>query len=348
MLYSARLAPRFSHYADRLMPYLRGEHLLRAFPQGHGTITPLLWNFTPFDGDIPFDDEIQRLIAMEREIGTIPSWALDIAVQIDALPHCGQTNFPESLLAVCRGIGAERADAGYLFCFEARSATKAHVRRLASALDDWAREEPADAVTAPHPDVAAFVVSAYEALGSASPLKRLLVEYVSAYLTESVEVFPTCDPGVVTLRTTPSDATERLRTLRTRILEEAAQFGFNAERFFGEFDSPWLCHQRLFEQVNITLSRIGRETVEYDWNTAKQDAEPASTRMRRLYTRSIEALGEWLDGTASSAVADTDWVRRNTSGVLGERTPVKVWLASAFRKKLILFRDDDLTDTLAV
>ena len=66
--------------------WLHGSHLRQAIREGHGEVTAMMWNFTPFDGDWPFDEEIHKLIAMEEEIGDISAWAIDVAVQVDALP----------------------------------------------------------------------------------------------------------------------------------------------------------------------------------------------------------------------------------------------------------------------
>ena len=74
--------------------------------------------------------------------------------------------------------------------------------------------------------------------------------------------------------------------------------------------------------------------------------------MRHVYDTCINALTNWLNGeepdTSLRENSETGKILANTYDVLGERTPVKVWLASAFRKKMVLFREDDLEDTLAV
>ena len=44
----------------------------------------------------------------------------------------------------------------------------------------------------------------------------------------------------------------------------------------------------------------------------------------------------------------TATILANTYDALGEQTPVEVWLAAAFRKKMALFREDYLADTLSV
>ena len=128
--------------------------------------------------------------------------------------------------------------------------------------------------------------------------------------------------------------------------------GFDVNRFFSEMDHPWLCHQRLFEQIDVTLQRIGREEDHYDQEQAHQDAQESANRMRQVYDTCIKALTSWLNGEEPDALLrenpETATILANTYDTLGEQTPVKVWLAAAFRKKMALFREDYLADTLSV
>ncbi|MEW6756157.1 MAG: hypothetical protein AB1505_35060 [Candidatus Latescibacterota bacterium] len=131
--------------------------------------------------------------------------------------------------------------------------------------------------------------------------------------------------------------------------ETAARHRFQADRFCQEFDHPWLCHQRWFEQIEAAKQRIGREQSQYDWQQAKRDAQPAADRMRRVYDVVIEALTDWLAGkTPTGDDATATAIQANTYQVLGEWTPVKGWLATAFRKKLTLFRAGGFAEPLAV
>jgi hypothetical protein len=52
----------------------------------------------------------------------------------------------------------------------------------------------------------------------------------------------------------------------------------------------------------------------------------------------ISALTDWLDGNGPAAI----------DALLGDRTPVKVWLVTALRKKLCLFNTPELTETLSI
>ncbi len=132
----------------------------------------------------------------------------------------------------------------------------------------------------------------------------------------------------------------------------AEREGFDVNRFFSEMDHPWLCHQRLFEQIDVTLQRIGREEDHYDQEQARQDAQESANRMRQVYDTCIKALTNWLNGgepdTSLRENHENATILANTYDALGEQTPVKVWLATAFRKKMALFREDYLADTLSV
>ena len=349
-------ASRYSHYAHRMAAWLHGERLRRSIREAYGKVTPMMWNFTPYDGDWPFDDEIHELIAMEEKIGNIPAWAIDVAVQIDALPHCGQLNFPEPVFAIFRGIGKEQSDKGFMFCFEASSETKAHVKLYAEVLEGWLQGKTQNVALSEWPDAREFITKTYASLGSSTELKRLLVENLALYFRLHIVDLTTNDEGLLTIQTVkPIDeqllnkkAEEQAQSLR----EVAEHEGFDVNRFFSEMDHPWLCHQRLFEQIDATLQRIGREESHYDQQKARQDAQKAANRMRSIYSICIDALTNWMKGEEpNSSLQDnpeTAIILANTYDVLGERTPVKVWLTSAFRKKMTLFRGDDLEDALSV
>ena len=122
-------ASRFGYYAHRMGAWIQARQYRGIYPEAQDCVTPFMWGFTVFDGEQPHDDDIVRLIEMERAIGDVPDWAIDVAVQLDALPHCGQVGFPDPLYALFRGIGAEEPDPLYTFCFEASSGTKHDVER---------------------------------------------------------------------------------------------------------------------------------------------------------------------------------------------------------------------------
>ncbi len=341
-------ASRYSHYAHRMAAWLYGERLRRSIREAHGKVTPMMWNFTPFDGDWPFDDEIHELIAMEEKIGNIPVWAIDVAVQIDALPHCGQVNFPVPIFAIFRGIGKGQPEPSFMFCFEASSATKARVKRCAEILEGWFREKTQDAALSDWPDAKEFITKTYASLGQFTELKRLLVEHIALYLRLSTEELTTNDEGLLTIQTVKP----RTENQRQQLREMTEREGFDVDRFLSEFDHPWLCHQRLFEQIDTTLQRVGREESHYDRQQSLQDAQETANRMRHVYGICIDALTNWLNGeepdTSLRKNPESATILANTYDVLGERTPIKVWLASAFRKKMALFRQDNLEDALSV
>lgn len=345
-------ASRYRHYAHRMAAWLHGNRLRQAIREGHGKITAMMWNFTPFDGDWPFDEEIHKLIAMEEEIGSIPAWAIDVAVQVDALPHCGQVNFPEPIFAICRGIGNEQPDPSFMFCFEASSETKARVKRYAEILEGWIQGKTQEVALSDWPDAKEFITKTYKSLGPSTELKQLLVEHLALYLRISIEELTTNDEGLLTIQTDSGRIKSRVEKQRQRLRAVAEREGFDVNKFLSEMDHPWLCHQRLFEQIDATLQRIGREESHYDQQQSRQDAQEAANHMRHVYDTCINALTNWLNGeepdTSLQENLETAKILTNTYDVLGERTPVKVWLASAFRKKMALFREDDLEDTLAV
>jgi hypothetical protein len=332
--------------------WLHGEHLHQAIREGHSKVTAMMWNFTPFDGDWSFDEEIRKLIAMEEEIGSIPAWAIDVAVQVDALPHCGQVNFPEPIFAIFRGIGNKQPDPSFMFCFEASSDTKARVKRYAEVLEGWLQGETNDAVLTKWPDAKEFITKTYASLGPSTELKQLLVEHIALYLRLSIEELTTNDEGLLTIQTNSGNIKAKAEEQRQRLVEVANHEGFDVNKFFSEMDHPWLCHQRLFDQIDVTLQRIGREESHYDQQQSRQGAQEAANRMRNVYDTCINTLTNWLNGeeldTSLQKNPETATILANTYDVLGEWTPVKVWLASAFRKKMALFREDDLEYALAV
>ena len=132
----------------------------------------------------------------------------------------------------------------------------------------------------------------------------------------------------------------------------ARREGLDVDRFLGEFDHPWLCHQRLFDQIDFALQRIGREESYYDRQQSLEDAKGGANQMRYVYDTCIDALTNWVNGMAPATVLrknpEAATILHNTCDVLGKQTPVKVWLAVAFRKKMALFREHDLEETLSV
>jgi HSP90 family molecular chaperone len=162
----------------------------------------------------------------------------------------------------------------------------------------------------------------------------------------------TNDEGLLTIQTNSGNIKAKAEEQRQRLVEVANHEGFDVNKFFSEMDHPWLCHQRLFDQIDVTLQRIGREESHYDQQQSRQGAQEAANRMRNVYDTCINALTNWLNGeeldTSLQKNPETATILANTYDVLGEWTPVKVWLASAFRKKMALFREDDLEYALAV
>ena len=348
---------RFGRYAHRLIPALRGDR-----SEGKGRVTPILWHFTRFDGEVPFDKEIQGLIAMEDEIGHIPAWAVDVASQIDSLPHCGQINFPEPIFAICRGIAQERPDPQFLFCFEASSATKDCVAMYLEILKGWCEGQAQATALSRWPDHQEFIEKGYRSLGVRSQLKRLLVERVVLQCRFWIDALISNDGGILTIKTerlppTPewsrdgrADRAAEYQEQRLREVAEGQRF--DVDTFLAEMAHPWLCHQRLYDQIDVILERIGREEGEYDSEEACENVQKAARRMKRTYGICIEALGLWLMGEHPCAQLRKDSeaarVLVNTYDVLGRLSAVKVWLASVLRKKIALFQEHDLAETLAV
>ena len=344
-------AYRFSHYAHRMVAWLHGDRLRQAIQDGHGKVTPMMWNFTVFDGETPFDNDIRDLMAMEESFDEIPTWAIDIAVQIDALPHCGHIDFPTPIYAICRGIGKEQADPGFMFCFEVRSATKDRVKRYAEVLEGWTQGRTQDQALTEWPDIQAFTQTAYTSLGSLTEIKRLQVEQLVLYFRLSMEELTTHDGSVLTIQTDTHHAKAVEEAHKQRLRKAALDEDFDVDAFLMEMDHPWLCHQRLFDQIDVILQRIGREET-YDHQQACRDAQSTADQMRRIYDVCIDSLGLWLIGGHPEATWRDDpevaQILAHTYDVLGEQTPVKIWLTTAFRKKVSLFQQDDLEDSLAV
>ena len=351
---------RFGRYAYRWIPCLHRDRLLDGGEPAK--VTELLWSYTPFDGEISFDREIRDILAMEEEIGRIPAWAVDVAMHIDGLPHCGQINFPEPIFAVCRGIGRERSDPRFMFCFEATSATKAHVGRYTEILEGWCQGQTQDMASSGWPDCKEFIQKAYASLGPSTELKRLLVERVILQCRFWIESLITHAAGVLTIHMERSAPTRQhsydgrvdpaAEDQERRLRAVAEPRGVDIDAFLAEMAHPWLCHARLFDQIDVALERIGREESGYDRQEAHRDARDAANWMRRVYGVCVDALGMWLEGkepeAASREEPETRILLANTYDVLGDRTAVKAWLATAFRKKMALFRGHDLEKTLAV
>jgi hypothetical protein len=350
---------RFGHYAHRMGAWIQARQYRDIYPDAQDCITPFMWGFTVFDGDQPFDDEILSLIEMERAIGDVPDWAIDIAVQIDALPHCGQVNFPEPLYAVFRGIGQETPDAGYTFCFEANSATKDAVERRLLALDMWRAGAAVQDCREGFTDISTFVDHAYSALGGSTELKRCAVERLSWHLRFLNASFTTNDAGLLSIDMNAQQPwapgrpeTAEREAIERRLRAAANGTAFDVDRFISEFDHPWLCHQRLFDQIDVTLVRIGREETAYDWEEALQAAQPSAEAMCRVYDVSMAAIAAWATGEAPDAPLrvhpDAAAILAETYDRLGARTDVKLWLALALRKKVERFRMQEPVGALAV
>jgi len=337
--------------------WIQARHYRDIYPEAQDCITPFLWGFTVFDGERPHDEDILRLIEMERAIGDVPDWAIDIAVQLDALPHCGQVGFPQPLYALFRGIGREEPDAGYTFCFEARPDTKRAVERRMAALDAWDEGAALSTAISRFADIAAFVERAYAALGEQTELKRAAVARMSWQLRFLNETFTTNDGGLLSIdmnalrRWAPGKPETAAREEIDERLRNAAEgTAFDVDGFIAEFDHPWLCHQRLFDQIDATLARIGRETTDYDWDEAVAAAKPAGDAMARVYDVCMLGITAWADGAAPDAASDPHAaaILSETTGRLGDPTDIKLWLALALRKKLERFRLHGPASTLAV
>ena len=193
-------------------------------------------------------------------------------------------------------------------------------------------------------------------------MKQLLVERVVLQCRFWIEALITNDGGLLTIQTDrlpPGRQWSRDRRVdpvavdqERRLREEARQRGFDADAFLAEMAHPWLCHQRLFDQMDAMLERIGWEEGVCDREAAREGARKAAEGMRRVYGLCVKALGCWVEGERPSPGSweeeETVEVLKRTFDVLGPPTPVKVWLASALRKKIVLFLEHDLANTLAV
>ena len=321
--------------------------------------------------------QIGQLVEMELALGPVPLWAQGICRQIDTLPDCGFA-FPHHVEAVCTNIGRRDAEAAKaLQCYTVGPDRLRLLGNAALLLDGWLKGATSDlagsVIAAQESGKLDWVIIAdevYGALGDREPRKELLVRrllerlrfwlrapyswakgddnnglgylYVSAFGTYGgwdYFGFEMHDPLVIEL-------TQRIRD------------GVDTpDRWLEVITSTWPCApkvMRFIERIICAIGRIGEngpssfEELAQSLPAAGEVLPVLQTYLstetsRQLYDTSIRALGEYVgEGFCAPAPLPDEvedaWAERLMAS-LGDRGPVKLWLASLLLERIALYEE---------
>jgi hypothetical protein len=322
------------------------------------------------------DKELERIVELEHTLGTIPGWAQMIADRcINYPPFCPHHFFPQPYWEVLDAIGAETTPGFIHGCYTADYERKERMQSYVFCLDAWLAgvepERPARELAMRGNDSVDWDTVCHDlwrVLGERTELKELLVERALHRLRwwmkslvwddDARDLYcrdqylgdidcegehygnpEFCDPYFTELDI------PRVVRMEARL----AQMCPDWEWFRDAIHNSWLCAPEAFRFLERLLWAIGqgRKGADFIEHPMKDgDDVPGFLQCDDTYA-SIEDAAAWVrsfvDGlhhwtVKPNPARDMD---REISRRLGARTPLKVWLARLYLRKLQLLNPFD-------
>ena len=332
------------------------------------SVSSRCWWYTPYDDgwdgrhkqglDLRTDEELQRIVAMEREVGEVPGWAQEtVGGAINFLPPCGHYLFSLAYLDAVSAIGAETPPAFVHGCFTTDRQRKERMTDYLLCLDAWLAgtgpEAPARELAARGRDEAvwqAVCSDLWNVLGERTETKELLVERTlhrqrwwlksTVWDDDGGNVFCT-DQYLGDLRGSgphygnpafhdpyaDEHKSQRLQWVEARLAEICRDW-----RWFKDvIDWSWLCAPTAFRSLEKLVWSVGKERPAISLpsypleNPDKvpdflrcQDTYPDREQSARWSQSFVAALRGWSEGQAAADKVGAGVARR-----LGETSAIK-------------------------
>ena len=333
------------------------------------SITSRAWAATPYDAgweesrkygiDLASSLELRAIFEEEMALGSVPSWAVEIIDRmIGPFPMCGHYTFPEPLLRICEAIKEERCPEFVIGCYTAGPERKMLMSYYAYCLDAWLKNAPIAVATAELAmrddlgnDWSTIIGAICRSLGSPSEKKVILIKRLVHRLRWWIKTLIWLD-----------DRRDRymLDVFSGDVRGEEAKYGAYGNSPFGDpyfmelelpemkklaeqirempggkellvrIESTWLCAPKVFRYLENLILEIGsidsEEVPDSEVSILQcEDTYPDFSSYKGWYSSFMSSLTAWLED------------ENRASSELGDRPPVKHWLARILRHKLQLF-----------
>lgn len=265
------------------------------------SVSSRCWSWTPYDdgwencvkwgGDLQQDVELQAIVAMERTLGTIPEWAVQVVTEaINKVAPCGHCTFPRSYLDTVQAIGSGQCPPVNHTCYTMDREHKLRLQDLILLLDAWlAGASPREAAVElqarekEYWNWHAIGTGLWDTLGTHSELKELLLErfmhqlrwwvkvtiwdddqggawgrdqYLGRWVAEDELITGNGNPQLRPLSGIQQAASPRVQRWEARLAKICPQWDFFRTVIV---DFSWPCAPKAFRYYEKLLYCIGQE-----------------------------------------------------------------------------------------
>jgi len=371
-----------TYYSEEVLPMVQevfNEHKLPAEwtkEVYEKSISGRCWFYTPYDGGkwsdlVSGDEELRQIVAMESELGPLPSWARSIVE--GCMYHvgaCGHYLFPGTVLEVLDAIGQETPPPLAHGCFTVERAQKKTALDYCLCLDAWlAGASPEDAANELSAlafrkiDWQTVCADLWNVLGERDEIKELLVERLLHYIRYNVKYtvwdddrghefcrdeylgkFSQGEGGsdILAYYEMPTFDYDKQSPRVQRVEARLAEICPNWPRVRDNLLEWWLCAPKSFRFLERKLWSIGKGQSDGPFDSellGTYESVPDFLKCEDTYPNHDEAAAWWRE----FMVALGGWwkgtpakgvVADDVSQRLGESTSLKRWLVRLYARRL--------------
>lgn len=303
------------------------------------------------------DEETRKISIMQEKLGRIPKWASDVRQQITCISPCGHYSFPEQIDLICKGVGNKKPNPDFRGCYQVSPEMKDKMKDYLFCLTAWLSNRNIDAVIAEKPLCEELIKKIYSALGSQNELKNLLVKRLIKRHEWWLKVIPLDtwrtrknlyswynEPEGVDLFSDEYKDPE-IKSLEEEIFEKSKK---TTEAFLEKICNSWLCHYKAFRYIETAIQSIGCGK----WSAGISRSGLDRERMIELRDKYITGFDYWLNRKKNAKVISRTKNAKEflemIYSALGEQDDISIWLVSALRKTVKIFRDRQNSDESAL
>ncbi|MGB3478174.1 MAG: hypothetical protein WBB67_03330 [bacterium] len=294
------------------------------------------------------DEETRQINFMQEKLGRIHKWASDVRQQITCISPCGHYSFPEQIELICKGIGDKRPAPNFRGCYQVSPEVKKKMEDYLFCLTSWLSNRNINAAIVENPLCEDLIKKIYLTLGNQNDLKNLLVERLIKRHEWWLKVIPL---DTWSTRKTPHSwynepegidlFSDEYKDPEIKLLEEKIRERLKetSEIFIKHIRHSWLCHYKAFRYIEIAIHSIGCGKWGAGINRRGLDRE----KIGKSRDKYIICFNYWLNGEKKAKAIprnknDKDLLATIYS-TLGGQNNVSIWLVSALRKTIKIFRD---------
>ena len=318
------------------------------------------------------DEVLRRLVVLENTLSPIPPWARDtVETSINYLPFCPHWAFPSPYLEVLDAIGRQTPTRFVHGCYTASQARKERMLDYVFCLDAWlAGAGPREA--APEltyrgnqkVDWGQVCVDLWDVLGEKSELKELLLRGIvhrqrwwikslvwdddgrDVYCRDQFLGAVNCNGHGQGHYGNPAYGDPYFAELQVPVVrrteERLSEICPDWRWFRGFIYDSWLCAPKAFRFLERLLWCVGKEkrVVSLPSHPLEngdkvpgflqcEDTYRNGTEGREWVRGFVSGIRSWIAGRKPDAEVPSDIHRR-----LGARTPLRLWLAGLYLRKI--------------